>query len=412
MELNDRLRELLTAEGLTQARLAKQLNLSSPTVSPWFQPNSTCDERYLARIVSDSLTSLSADAKTRLLAELLLLRLRRRVKREDLEHQLDAWKLFERANEELTAQLPSNREPKRTNRTLADFPHAFEPLAVVTGDKREDSESRINAADFGAVSASPAETRWVSRLRFSPDVEFFTDKVVMLEPIEELRRRFGKRNLLVVGSPGSNHLARRIHWPRPGWRAGVPLFRFNIPPYVHVDVEEFLLTLAGLNRKQLVGKQGDPTTARKIKQWLGFFFQGGIFCPTGGDELRALFIPQNRDFGVITLARNPFAESDDFVAILVAGFHLMGTAHAVRMLADPENFRDHPYGGVVRVDIDLGKGFAKRFDESSCEWDTRSGYSASQILTDLNRLVKNGSRLAPSIEQREFKGCVEFLEAL
>ena len=39
----------------------------------------------------------------------------------------------------------------------------------------------------------------------------------------------------------------------------------------------------------------------------------------------------NRDFGLITLARNPFADSDEFLSILVGGFHMFATAHIIAM---------------------------------------------------------------------------------
>ena len=76
----------------------------------------------------------------------------------------------------------------------------------------------------------------------------------------------------------------------------------------------------------------------------------------------------NRDFGMVTLARNPFAANDEYVCILAAGFHPFGIAHAVRFLSDPSKFRSHPLGGVIRVNYDSGTAFAKRFDASTAEW--------------------------------------------
>ena len=61
--------------------------------------------------------------------------------------------------------------------------------------------------------------------------------------------------------------------------------------------------------------------------------------------------PHN-DFGLISLAPNPFADSTDYVCIIVAGIHGPGTAQAVRALADAKNFRDHPFGGVFEVTLD------------------------------------------------------------
>jgi len=108
----------------------------------------------------------------------------------------------------LLDNLGPTHPPKTKSRTLQDFPHAFYPMAIVTGDKREDSESRITVGDFGAVSASPAESRWLLRLGLRSDVEIYSDKVFLLQKPEELRERFGEKHLLVIGSPGSNHFAR------------------------------------------------------------------------------------------------------------------------------------------------------------------------------------------------------------
>jgi hypothetical protein len=60
----------------------------------------------------------------------------------------------------------------------------------------------------------------------------------------------------------------------------------------------------------------------------------------------------NMDFAVVSLGRNPYAEAaKPFFAILAAGVHHPGTAHAVRFLSQPEQFAHHPFGGVLEVEV-------------------------------------------------------------
>jgi hypothetical protein len=422
-KLHERLSDLLSEHGIKQSALARTLGIAAPTVNEWLKSDgSKPADVYLVRLVHEML-ALSPDAKAALVAELLVLSQAQRLfddkrwtewtARDPGANQIAAAAL------QLLERVPSRRQTpgrKTSGRTLEDFPESFYPLVIVEGDKREQSESRISAADFGAVTASPAEARWLAQLQLREDVEWLTDKVVILENIAQLRKRFGRRNLLIVGSPASNHLARRLHLgkPLPGWRRAAPIFRFNIPQDVLMEVEDFLESLAPLNQKQLVGKQADPATERQVKQWIRFMFTGGVFCPTGGDDLRAIDMRPNRDFGLITLARNPFADSDEFVSILVSGFHMMATAHAIRLLSEPTNFEHHPMGGVIRVRLDEQQPFGLRFDGSTAEWDTeeKSNYTVAQLEGDLQRLHKLERAPRGHVGLSEFRECLEFLKEL
>jgi hypothetical protein len=68
-----------------------------------------------------------------------------------------------------------------------------------------------------------------------------------------------------------------------------------------------------------------------------------------------------------------------------AGVHMFGTAHAVNMLADADNFRSHPLGGVIRVDVDVQQPFARRFDTSKCVWDSDSDYEIVDLMAELEK---------------------------
>jgi len=414
MELHERLRHLLEDHNLTQSAVAASLSVSASTVNGWMKGTAPCAEIHLTRLVIELIDALDLDAKHALLAELFQLRERARVTTEDENKWLPELRGHALAAIE---KLRPDRAPLRQghafrDRSLLVFPDAFYPLTIISGDKREDSESRINRSDFGAVSASPAEARWIMKLGLREDTEFFTDKIFVLESAEELRQRFSGRNLLVIGSPASNHLARRIHLvdPIPGWRKAVPVFRFNVRQDSLQEIETLLKTLEPYNAKQLVGQQGDQETGRRVKHWLKWFFTGGIIDPSYDLFLRGFALPLLADFGLISLARNPFSANDDVLAVLVSGFHMFGTAHAIRMLSDRTEFESHPYGGVLRVAIH-GDGFGKRFDRSEATWDTDSDYTRETLISGLRGLAQ---ACPPSITlaESEFAETLELLENL
>jgi hypothetical protein len=96
------------------------------------------------------------------------------------------------------------------------------------------------------------------------------------------------------------------------------------------------------------------------------------------------------------VTRNPYSaesDGDKYVCIWAAGFHMFGTAFALKMLSKPSNFSSHPYGGVVRVDIDEDLPFGERFDNANPNWDSdgggtrKSDYNHDQLESSLEALV-------------------------
>jgi transcriptional regulator with XRE-family HTH domain len=390
--LNERVKELLDKHGISQQRLAERLNVKPPTVTGWMREPTGPPEIHLARLAMHVLPNVDVAERHAILADLLRLRLLAKISNDEDS----AWDNELRADTIAAANLMrssglTNGTPKTTGRTLLDFPHAFYPLTVISGDKREDSLTRINRADFGAVSASPAEARWICKLGLRPDVEFLTDKMFVLEDVEHLKKRFAERNLLVVGSPCSNHLARYCHLtpPRDGLRDAVPIFRFNVPQVTLESIEDRLKQLGALSQKQLVGVHEDEITTDRLKHLLKYLFTGGIIDPSYDNVVRGIYMPNGLDFGLITLARNPFAKDDRFVMVMVAGFHMFGTAHAIKMLADRTKFESHPYGGVLRVSLNPGENFADRFDKSESDWDQPNyPYDKDRLLAGLRGLAE------------------------
>jgi len=421
LSISDEVRTILTRKN--RKEIAHLLNVTEALLSQWASGKQLITELQLAKLV-ELLGNGSVREKEDELLHLFLLLWHERIERAvetERKGRVGAtpWNALALGAMGLVnkATVLKTTPPKASGRTLNDFPSSFYPLAIIAGDKREESASRITAADFGAVSASHAEFRWLCELALRDDVELYGDKVFVLESAEELKARFGQKHLLIVGSPGSNHLARRclLEPSLPGWRPAAPIFRFNVHQYTLRRIEDLVSSLHGMTSKQLVGKRADESTERDMKQWLHYLFTGGILDPTySGYWLRGHEIPYSRDYGLITLARNPFSDQggQPYMCIMAAGFHLPGTAHALRMLARPEeNFARHPLGGVIQVSIDPNLPFAKRFDDSSAQWDDEGGYSVEDVSGGLKKMQVE---VPPTlhVSRKELEECLRFVSTL
>lgn len=285
-------------------------------------------------------------------------------------------------------------------RTLEHFPRAFQPLVIVAGDKREDPPK--TPADVGALSASPLDDRYLRQLPLLPDTEKVSDKVFVLAKEDYLREKFGRQNLFVIGSPASNHLARKIN------RHAV--FKFAFDRKAIADIER--IVEGGHKEMDSRGVSGLKTyrdeKLKDLKFIMSEFKQGGIFDPLPASrKLRARSLRFDRDFATITIAEHPYAESHDFVAIMAAGFHLPGTVHAVKFLSDPSKFVSHPLGGVVEVTMSEATWW-ERIEKAEADWDTQ-GYQAKEIIPALESLPEESDWPMSGDEARRL---IELVHAL
>ena len=267
-------------------------------------------------------------------------------------------------------------------RTLERFPDLFYPLCIVTGDKRETTGHLMTAGDLGVYSSTPADLRWIAGLGLRSDVKIHSDKNFVLLDEAELIKRFAETNILVIGSAAANHLARRVN------RGAV--FRFNHSEEATRYIDQCVYAARereGLDRHlEELEKKG--VVGRTLKQNMRSLFAGGIIDPTYQDDYVTAsfnrFAPERQfDFGILTFAMNPFydavckqrREPNDhkYVCIMAAGVHHPGTAHALRYLGTQERaegvFESHPYGGVIRVELDLRVPFADRVELAKARWE-------------------------------------------
>ncbi len=415
MSFTEEIRRLLDTD---RKRIREELGVSTALLSQWSTGKELISEPHLASMVN--LGAGASDTKEEEFIRLFVMLSKERIIKDNANEQTKRrWTnpsaaLALRALDRLlgSAANRSSLRPKE-GATLANFPESFYPLAIISGDKRETSQTRISKADFGAVSASHAEFRWLCALGLREDVEIYGDKIFVREKPDRLKARFGRRHLLVVGSPASNHLARRCMLAQPvaGWRTASPIFRFNVPQTVLQNIELSLEKLDGLSRRELVGKQAEERTEAEMKTWLRYLFQGGILDPTNTDLwIHGHAHAESRDYGLISLARNPFSDpSDRFYCILVAGFHLFGTAYGIKMLASRDNFDRHPFGGVMKVEIDTDLEFGDRFDSSVAEWDDPAGYDKGILIERLKRMQGNTVPHLHHITQADLEACLEFV---
>lgn len=306
--------------------------------------------------------------------------------------------------------------PAGSPRSLADFPRAFYPLTIVCGDRRESSPR--TRGDIFAYSMSTTDLMFLPRLKLDSTVDIRSDKLFVLMDDEYLRRKFGQTNLLIIGSPAVNLLARLVNktaifqfdpatdiavWER--WERYVNANKLlndrrylqafwelaEAPPTArgHTSVDEDLPAQELSELKNIVAQLLDGSTPKDL---MNKFRKPGIMDPAE-NCVQAQTTRSDNDFGVISVARNPFADSDDYLAIVAAGIHGPGTAHAVRALAQEDiSLQDHPLGGVLEIELDTFKDWPTRFEKAVYRWQTRR-YTTAQIRTNLeDALQQDASR--------------------
>lgn len=268
------------------------------------------------------------------------------------------------------------------NRTLAGFPYMFLPLTIIVGDRREQEPK--TPGDLFALSASPAELRWVLGLGLPPDTEIVSDKVFRNANKEYLLKNFGARNLLVVGSPAANHVARIAN--------ETAFFSFDVDPAVHSQMKTISddIDKIGSDRGELVNYALDPRFREGFRFYMNQYRKGGFIDPLYKFIRRGDTIPHDKDYGVVSICRNPYAprSSGEFVCILAAGVHLPATMHAVSLLARADDeLKDRPLGGIFSVLL-TETDWEKRMAFAKPNWSTES-YGLLDMRSALFHLKEN-----------------------
>ena len=333
-------------------------------------------------------------------------------------------------------------EPAATaaRRSLDQFPGGFEPLTIVAADRRDaPPETR---ADLFILSGAVGDLTFLPKLRRTRrEVRLRSDKLVVLGTDDMRRRELGKTNLLVISSPAANWAARALN--------SSAIFRYDIPGPARKldacirtvgDLDDVVLLrllwrlvssaqeieegfdVASIDGSHISAAQRErlPRAEELARELLGSgnpeqimsqFNETGILDPVAG---RRYQLPgENFDYGMISLAPNPYAGGEEFVSILVSGMHGTGTAHALgALISDPQMFADHPFGGVIQVHGQPHADWSERFLSADWEWKT-PGYTPAALLERFHHALSEGpARPEPLTgwSDEELAACIRFLE--
>jgi DNA-binding XRE family transcriptional regulator len=327
--------------------------------------------------------------------------------------------------------------------TLEHFPDAFPDLVVVCGDRREMPPKR--KGDLFVDSFSSSDFASLRKLfeRCGP-LDIISDKIFApVTPADNayLHEKYGGKNLIVIGSPAVNLLARSInkncvfrfamsqdvrdslkHWEQNfpeindrklrevlwdmtvKWKGSDESEEIDIKSYCEdyrgTDPKVYENQIAELARK--VQQLLQENTAKDFKN---FFHRHGFVDPVDTKE-QGYFLQDDNDFGVVSMCPNPYSENGNYFCILAAGIHGPGTHMAVRLLAT-DNFKGHPLGGVIEIKLDLEARWSERFSKADFAWQTGS-YEVSDLLRKLGR--RKPHSVLQDLDPHDFNNLIDFVK--
>jgi transcriptional regulator with XRE-family HTH domain len=345
----DRLNEARSRLGLTQQVLAKKGNMTRVAIANWENGNAAPSAEIAARLAK----ILQADPEE----FVLLTCLQKAATSFDLkaERPPEFLGLINTMLKKCVgpSKRVANLTTPTTHITLPDLLGGYAEPVVVVGDKRE--EDPQNIGDLFVFSACTVDDRWLSALGLPSSTEKISDKTFLIAPREWLKERFGRKTIITLGSPASNLFSREYndHF----------LFRFAISREAKTSWDTYRDEMKGLQTPAALLDFRERHRA-DLRYTMRTFKQAG-FIDFNYERLKVGFIlKEDLDFAVISIGRNPFADpGEPYFSILVAGAQHPGTAHAVRFLAEPQNFTTHPFGGILEVQVP-----AKQHPRNEIHW--------------------------------------------
>lgn len=293
----------------------------------------------------------------------------------------EGWERAQQTFEALLKRLPSSElahAPIVGPRMLGDWPMSFLPLMVFVGDRRETPPK--SPADLLATSASMGDLYYLPQLRLPAETEIRSDKTVVIASRESIRNLVQDKNLLIIGSPAANLMARVVN-------SGA-CFSFHAKPEALRQASEFQKLLEPIrylpDRLQRYADINSVTAmekewSRRRRYMIYGFARSGILDPVDYEGLRATTTPPYTDYGVVSLCKHPWA--DNRVAIIAAGLHGPATAAAIKLLSQPNAFAERPLGGVFHVHVPVDAPWEERYHHLNPEFDTHeytiAGYASA-----------------------------------
>jgi hypothetical protein len=350
--------------GVDATNLSKFLKVTDPYILPGY------GLANLAHYVGDDVAATVATGEYHRLKAKISDQPKVRVERETEEQATERYR-----DEGLRRELEAYREialrptgvhssVQKTKGLLTNWREWLAPLTVFVGDRRDTPPQ--TAGDILALPAATGDLQFLPRLQLPPDTEIRSDKTIF-DP-ETLGKLVEDRNLLILGSPAANLIARAIN--------NGSCFSFRNEQDAMTYDRTIRERFEDLTMKQLmmmISPNGPipeelETMARLRNYVLTGFAQRGILDPVKYVGLRARSSGDTVDFCLVSLAKHPW--SDDRVAIVAAGIGGAGTAGAVQMLAEPGAFEKHPLGGVIKVYKNPRLPWALKYSQLDPQWDS------------------------------------------
>lgn len=282
-------------------------------------------------------------------------------------------------------------------KSLYNFPEAFSPLVVVIGDRRESKPK--TKGDLLVYSVSSVDVTYIHYLNLPKSTLILSDKIFVLEDKSYIEEKFGTTNILTIGSPAVNLFSRQIN--------KISFFKLFISDDAIQAMrkqEEILDTiktdklglliyhqiLNGVKAPDIIAKtfkipdirivkekfdkifsEYEKTGLKNYKDLMHKFEGEYIIDPVEDKKLdlenqvkRGTFIQDYNDFGFVSLSKNPFASSDDYCCVYVAGRHGPATSHGLRLLSIKDFWKNRPLGGSFEIQMDQVKAFSEKFENA------------------------------------------------
>jgi hypothetical protein len=305
--------------------------------------------------------------------------------------RVQGWKNAQGVFRSILQRLPKDHTlpaPPTAPRTLLNWPHSFLPLVVFVGDRREMPPK--SPADLLAASASMGDLYYLPKLQLPSDTEIRSDKTAIIASEDSLRSIAKGKNLLVIGSPAANLVAREVnssayfsfHATSEALAQAQELQAILEP---HRYYEDELERYAGLN----CVTESERNWSRRRKHMIFGFARSGILDPIDYEGLRGRETPASLDYGVVSLCPHPWSEGN--VAIMAGGLHGPATAAAIKMLARPDAFHHRPLGGVFRVQVSDQAPWETRYQRLEPKWETHE-YSISEYEQAVKEFMSRHAR--------------------
>lgn len=405
-KLGQIIRSALKERSTKQKEFADQLGIPPPELSDYLNGKRTVSVEILVRMA----TLLQLPLDQLLLANLLISCQRRKSeKSQTRESQAN----IDIALKELQAMLQKLQRskpqaPERPCLTLEDdlfSKGGNNDWCLLAPDRREHPLQGLG--DLIAISASTCDLMFLPALEMPPNTRIRSDKPIINRSSHLDRLEFLRANLLVVGSPAVSFATREI------LRKVGATFMFNISSETYEREQELYGRIERHNRynpKAL--EQLKKEASSEIKGLLASFRQPGFVDPVQFKDIRGRSIRNDADYGMVALAPNPW--SPEHLVCICAGVHGPGTAGALQLLADRDQFKHHPWGGVFSVTVPTEAPWEERFDFLNPTWDTPD-YTPEQYLNHMKNLidgVKSKRKRYPVIRKETLDSVAMFAKSL